>query len=543
MKRAQRIRFASISLASASFCVLVPAAIAQERDDARQVPKIAFAPTLQIGRGFDPGTPQNASDKEQIGAVLIRGNEGVADERYQEVVEQFFGEPLTDEVLERLSDELAQLAREEGYSYVRTDIDRNANGMGMVEISIDEGRVDAIEIEGYKNAQAERILSRLIGGPVRKQDLESALLLVSDIPAVRLRDAKLQRKGGRGVLVVKLSKRDNLYRVSGDNYGSESFGPYRMRGTAQLRDVLTSSDVASLSIRINPVDPDELLYLSGSYSTQLTSSGASWGVDGSIGNTSPGGQIGNTEVEGDSLRLGTSITVPLLRGKNASLWFESRAEYISIEQDDLDQMLRDDTVVTLAAGLRTQFAVAGGQVRLGVSHLRGIDILGATRFGDPLASRRDGDGVFTKLDFWGDARFPLFDRVSMLLAAGGQLADRPLLASEEIALGGAYRTRGYGFSEVLGDEGAYGLAELRYSVPSKGIPFDFLQFYAFIDGGYVSDIDSTGSEGSLFSAGPGVRARIGKFDFEVESGFPLGGSGERDTGNEPEINVRAGINF
>ena len=52
---------------------------------------------------------------------------------------------------------------------------------------------------------------------------------------------------------------------------------------------------------------------------------------------------------------------------------------------------------------------------------------------------------------------------------------------------------------VLGDEGLYGLAELRYRMDTSGAPIDFLQLYGFLDGGYVSDIDQTVGEGSLFS--------------------------------------------
>lgn len=180
------------------------------------------------------------------------------------------------------------------------------------------------------------------------------------------------------------------------------------------------------------------------------------------------------------------------------------------------------------------------------SHAMGLPelgIFGATRFGDPLASRSDGDGVFTKVRFTADARVPLAKRLGLFLSAGGQIADRPLLASEELGLGGAYRTRGYDFAEVLGDEGVYALAEMRYTADTGDLPLDFLQFYAFADGGYVSDIAQTGGEGSLFSAGPGVRARLGVLDLELESAFPLGGSGERQSSDDPEFNIRSGLNF
>jgi len=526
--------------ASSVLCAPVHAARAQQAEPS---PRIAFANVLAVetdGR-FDGGV-DGAS--ERIGAVVIRGNEAIDDARYQTVVEQFFGEPLTDEVLERLTDELAELAREEGFPYARTSIDEEAAALGIIEVAIDEGRIDTIEIEGTENAQALRMLENLSGRPARRQDLESILLRVSDIPGVILRGARLKRENGQSILVVRLGKRDHQARLAADNYGTETFGPIRVNATSRFFGLLTSSDELRTSVRINPVDLDELLFVSGSYETQLTNGGITARISGAIGETAPGGALDGSDISGDTVRANASVTAPLHRSKKSSIWAEGEVAYISIEQDELGALLRDDTLVTAAVGLRTRFALAGGGfVRTGLSVERGLGILGATRLGDPNASRRDGDGVFTKFRFSADTRIPLAKQLDVYLSAAGQLTDKPLLASEELALGGAYRVRGYNFAEVLGDEGIYGLAELRYRVNTADLPLNFLQLYSFIDGGYVSDIDQNFGEGSLFSAGPGVRGQLGILDFEVESAFPLGGSGERSETDGPQINVRAGVSF
>jgi len=527
-------------IASTVLCAPVYAVCAQQTD---ATPRIAFANVLTIeanGR-FDGGTDDSS---DQIGAVVIRGNEAIEDARYQAVVEQFFGEPLNDEVLEQLTDELAQLAQEAGFPYARTSIDEQAAALGIIAVEVDEGRIDSIEIEGDENAQAMRMLANLSGRPARKQELESTLLRVSDIPGVILRGARLKREGGQSILVVRLRKRDHRGRIAADNYGTESFGPVRVNATTRFFGLLNSSDELRTSVRINPVDLDELLFVSGSYETQITNSGVTARISGALGETAPGGALDGSDISGDTIRANLSVTAPLHRSKKGSVWAEGEVAYISIEQDDLGALLRDDTIVTAAIGLRTRFALAGGGfIRSGLSVERGLGILGATRFGDLNASRGDGDGVFTKLRFSGDTRIPLAKRLDVYLSVAGQLADTPLLASEELSLGGAYRVRGYDFAEVLGDEGVYGLAELRYRVETANLPLDFLQLYSFIDGGYVSDIDQNFGEGSLFSAGPGVRGRWGVFDFEVESAFPLGGSGERSDSDAPQINVRAGVNF
>lgn len=515
-------------------------AIAQAQSPA---PRLAIANVLTVGtEGVQSDAPNEGGG--QIGAVSIRGNEAISDDRYQAVVEGFFGEPLTEQVLERLTDELTQLARDEGYRYTRAMIDEDAATRGIVAIAIDEGRIDDVLIEGSPNAQARSMLASLIGRPLKQQDLESALLLVSDIPSISLRSAKLRRDNGRAVLVVKIDRKSAEGRISADNYGTETFGPIRFRGSTRFTGVLTASDEIRTSVRINPIEPEELLFASGSYQTQITNSGITARLSGSIGRTAPGGALDGSDIAGDTLRANAQVSVPIKRSKKASVWVDASAAYISIEQDELGTMLRDDTLVTAAVGLRTRFALANkGFVRAGIAVERGFGILGATRLGDPAASRSDGDGIYTKYSFDANARIPLAKQFDAYLALGGQLADRPLLGSEEIALGGAYRVRGYDFAEVLGDEGVYGLAELRYRVNTGDLPLDFLQLYAFADGGYVSDIDRSGGEGSLFSAGPGLRGRLGRLDWEVESAFPLGGSGERSDPDGPQINVRAGVNF
>ncbi|MCK0127659.1 ShlB/FhaC/HecB family hemolysin secretion/activation protein [Erythrobacter sp. F6033] len=503
-------------------------------------PKIVFSDVLVVAQ---PAVAAPRESNDQISAVVISGNEAIDELKYQARVEAFFGEPLTDEVLDQLTDELVTLAKEEGFPYARTTIDRDAAALGIVQVNVDEGRIDEIAFDGYENAMAMQTLSTLTGRPASKRDLESALLLVSDIPSVSLRGAKLRRIEGRNVLVVTLEKRDARARIGFDNYGTETFGPIRASASTQMTDVLSSADELRTSVRINPIEPEELLFVSGFYKTQLTVDGLTFSVSGGLGTTDPGGALGGSDITGETRRINAQFAMPVKRTKKASAWVEGDVSYASIKQDDLGALLRDDTLVTASVGLRTRFAFAGGTARTGVWLERGIGLLGATRRGDPIASRADGDGIFTKVRFTADANLPLAKRLSLYLSAGGQIADRPLLAGEELGLGGAYRTRGYDFAEVLGDEGVYGLAEMRYNLNTGDLPLDFLQLYAFADGGYVNDIAQSGGEGSLFSAGPGIRARLGVLDLEVESAFPLGGTGERSTSDDPEINVRAGVSF
>lgn len=175
--------------------------------------------------------------------------------------------------------------------------------------------------------------------------------------------------------------------------------------------------------------------------------------------------------------------------------------------------------------------LASGRLRTSVTLSRGLGILGATESGDPLASRRDADGTFTTVNAWADWTSNLGGNFSLRLAAQGQLASQPLLISEEAGLGGTNFLRGYDWGERTGDEGAMGMAELRYSLKK---PFDLLkqaQLYVFVDGGTVSNHEVGFGGGSLSSAGGGMRLDItSRLGLTFEVAVPLTGP-RYDTGD------------
>ena len=134
--------------------------------------------------------------------------------------------------------------------------------------------------------------------------------------------------------------------------------------------------------------------------------------------------------------------------------------------------------------------------------------------------------------------------MSLLLAGRGQISSDPLLISEDIGLGGTSFLRGYNYNERVGDEGVMGLAELRYDFAK---PFGLIhraQFYAFGDGGVVSNIGNGFGSGSLASAGGGLRADITRaINFDLELAVPLTGPRFETSDSSPRINVSVGTEF
>ncbi|MBA3811843.1 MAG: ShlB/FhaC/HecB family hemolysin secretion/activation protein, partial [Caulobacteraceae bacterium] len=102
----------------------------------------------------------------------------------------------------------------------------------------------------------------------------------------------------------------------------------------------------------------------------------------------------------------------------------------------------------------------------------------------------------------------------------GQLADQPLIPSEEFAAGGLASVRGYLQSEAIGDSGFSGSLELRSPAlaPRLGRLADRfvedLRVYGFVDGAFLRVIDPLPEQTdvfALYSAGLGVRFQVLKY--------------------------------
>ena len=93
------------------------------------------------------------------------------------------------------------------------------------------------------------------------------------------------------------------------------------------------------------------------------------------------------------------------------------------------------------------------------------------------------------------------------LAATGQYAWSPLLASEQFGFGGQAFGRAYDPSEITGDDGLAGSAELRYNAFRLNDYRMSLMPFTFSDIGKVWNISPGGEPASAASAGGGVVLR------------------------------------
>jgi hemolysin activation/secretion protein len=143
---------------------------------------------------------------------------------------------------------------------------------------------------------------------------------------------------------------------------------------------------------------------------------------------------------------------------------------------------------------------------------QGIEGLGSTMNGNPLASRLVGRVDYNKIEFTGSRTAPLVDKFSAYLSVYGQYAGTPLLVPEQCSFGGRYFGRAFDPSQLLGDSCLEGVGELRYDITQPRFA-NTAQLYAFTDFGELYTRDAApGTPQNQQAASVGAGIRLDWFD-------------------------------
>jgi hemolysin activation/secretion protein len=480
-----------------------------------------------------------------VRSIIVEGALALPPEAFSAATTPYLGRTLDAAGLRALASDVAGAARAQGYGLATAWVPPQAVTDGQLRVTVDEGRIDEVEVDGDSAPAVRRLLLPLADGrPVRTADLERRVLLAGDLPGVSVGKARLDRIGGRNVLRLT-ARRDAVEgRAYLDNWGSDTIGPVRAQAYTDFNGLLAGDDRLSLGGVVTVFDPTEFGLARLTYAKGIGLSGTELRVGGYAARSRPGGELDDLDFEGQSLEGSVGLNHPLLRSRKASLWGDLEVSVRDSEQSLDDELIRNDRHAILKAGTFLNARLAGGRARARLAVSQGLDVLDATRRSDLLKSRQDGSAVFTKGEFWAHWDGPLAGPVSLQIEAEGQLASRPLLSSEEMGLGGRYFGRGYDYREFSGDKGIAGSVELRYDLAKEAPrPLSKVQLYVFADGGSVGNYRDGSGGGSLASAGGGLRARIGqRTDIGLELGVPLA-EGEDGRKPDPRFSFTVGLRF
>ncbi|MBB4616040.1 ShlB/FhaC/HecB family hemolysin secretion/activation protein [Sphingomonas abaci] len=476
-----------------------------------------------------------------INAVVIDGAAPEDDASYAPAYLPFIGRELSRTELADLAGRIAEVARRNGFPFASASIGAQRVANGILHVSLDLGKVDAVRVIGASNAAADALLNRLLvtGGPVRRDQLERAILLTGDVPGVRVTSSRYTKQNGFGILLVTIAADRASAYVQLDNRGSAEVGPVRSTILANVRGIASAGDELAILSSQTPLQPSEFVFVRGRYSAPIDQAGSVLSVAASYGRSHPGASLKPLDVRGLSTDVAVALTHPVLRSRASSLWVGTEFRAADIKQTLAGRRIRNDRLATLSVTSNGFTPIGPGILRGEIGATVGLPLPGVSHQGDAMTSRFDGDARFVLAGYTADWTINIARPFSIVVASAGQLASRPLLATAEIGLGGPAFARGYDYAERTGDTGIMGSLELRADA-GKIIPgiINRLQLYSFVDGGRVSNLRGGLGGGQLYSLGGGGRFGLGTADGMIEVALPLNAN-RFDTGTKrPRISVR-----
>jgi hemolysin activation/secretion protein len=481
---------------------------AQSNERAADGPPATPAPAPVVVESSTPLPPASTASIT-VGAITFSGLSRLTPADFAGVIEPYLGRVATPQDLQVLTGAVAARARARGYVFATAAIAPQRLTSGVLLITVEEGRIDAIRLQGDHEPAVLTALQPLVTGlPVTLAEVERRLLIAGDVDGVRISGSRFVREGGRGILVVTVARTRLTGRVALRNDGTAPLGPVQASVSLSAAGLLAVDDILSLTWIGTPFDPEELNYGRVRYAKRVSEAGTEVAVSGSISASRPGAYVAPFRIRGESWFAGVSLMHPLARRRASSLWLDVELDVRDLAQDRAGTPVRRDRLAVARLGAHGFAKLANGRVRGGLSVARGLDLFGATEAGDPLASRNDADGTFTTFDGWADWTRPLGAGFSVRAAMEAQVATEPLLVSEEVGLGGSAFLRAYDWSERSGDHGAMGSLEVRLDLKRPLGVARNAQLYTFFDAGHVSDLRSGRGGGSLASTGGGMRTDI-----------------------------------
>lgn len=483
------------------------------------------APSIQ-----SPGTAKTGRIQPfLLKRLVFSGNTALEEATLAQATQDFVGAQIDQDKLRALLEAATKAYRDEGYFLSRAVLMPQKIEQGVLTVTVIEGYLAAVDIDAPEEDDLAVYFEDVLAQrPARLATFERAIQLASGLYGTKLVDTALKqdpKDPARFTLVLKASLKRFTAQLYADNRGTESSGRDQVYAYGAANSVLVTGDRASLAGYTVPSEPQELLFGEAAYSVPIADLEAWLHLSASATSVNAGGPQAPLDVESESNRLSAKLTYPLLLSRNESLWlglaFDAR--HSSEERRGVETSSDDLRTMRLSADYRLTDSWDGASgLYAEVSH--GIEGLGSSHEGDANLSRLGGRPEFTKLrlNVWRSQS--ITDRLGLYVSTSGQLADGPLLSSEEFGIGGPGYGRGYDYSEIVGDNAVAAIGELRYGQNVNEGSLTAYQLYAFYDFGMIwNDTPRFEFENaSLASAGLGARLTLERdFFFTFELAKPL----------------------
>ena len=472
--------------------------------------------------------------------IKLIGNSVISDERLMSLVDLGEGQDVNLSMLHAMADKITAFYASEGYLLARAFIPKQEIKDNTAEITIFEGRINKVVVQGNKKLSKESIEKRMKMVQnqlaVKEQTLERVLLELNEMMGVEVTTVlKPGELPGTSDLVLDVAE-SKPYTVSfdSDNFGSRFTGPERYGLSMTYANIFTLGD--QFATRWTRSEWGQNSFTSF-FTFPINAYGTRIKLNHTFLENELGGSLKSLAAGGTFTAYGFEVSQLVHKSRKASFSVRTRLDVKHVENEAQGSYTTKDNLMNVSLGF------AGNQ---------SDSFLGRTFYdlnlemglrerdsGRALVSRKGGHGeIFTtsiKLTRLQSAK--ILNSYFTLKFEGQYNSDRAL-TSYLFGIGGMGSVRGYPLSGFQGDHGYN--SSVEYTVPfpwdvsfgKSSIPdlSKILSFTSFVEHGqtYVRAKQSGEVDQHLTSAGGGLKLTLPKiegnrpaFRFAATYGIPV----------------------
>jgi len=323
--------------------------------------------------------------------VVLTGGGAIPRAELIGAYQPYLGKKVSQADLAAIAGAISDLYRAAGFHLSRAIVPPQDIRDGRVRIQVIEGSVTEVALRGDRAEQfgIRPMLSPLLAEcPSRLATLERQLLLVNGRPGVRIVDTAIEEIGGptgRFRLVVYVKTWHIFTSLGIDNLGSSSVGPWQTYATAAFNSYLLPGDTLALNLSTTANDPRELAFGRLSYDVPVGTDGLRIGTSALYSDVRPGDErrLYNDSTRTEAFEVRASIAA--LQSQRSSLTLTAAADFSDVSERDMFGPIYNDHIRTL--GLTSDYRLQdniGGNNYVRLAYRQGLDIFGASRFGEDL---------------------------------------------------------------------------------------------------------------------------------------------------------------
>ncbi len=488
-------------------------------------------------------------------SIRFAGNESLPSDALLPLVADKIGQEVSINDLNAMGARVAAAYRERGYPLAQVVIPPQDVTQGDVLFTVLEGKIGRVQLTVAPGAPIKEsmVRARLAaiepGKPLKQAELERTMLLLSDLPGIRVSSA-LETGSTPGTVdlgvTVEPVRRWN-FAVAADDYGAAPAGRWRLGAVGRLASPFGIGD--NLDLNLLAAERADTVYGRIGYDAPVNAYGTRAGIAYSHLYYYLGQNFSALDAHGEADVVTASVSHPLIRSRGQNLLLRGALEYRSLT-DKIDSVSFENPqklyVASVGLSYESRDSLLGGgfnsaDVQLSFAHLNIDSALAESIDQGPFGRHAQGNSV--RLTMQANRLNAITRNTSFFVGMSGQWANQNLDSSSRITLGGPRAVRAYSPSEAVVDEGLIGTAQLRYAV----IPS--LTLSAFFDIGVgrynARSIPGQGAN-TVTRSGAGIGAFwSGPYGITVDGSIAWRTTGPDTTGDDklPRVYVQVSKSF